>query len=258
MNEINPISAPVPPQLPPPHDTMALGATPQEREPINGLVAVIEALLRQPRRLLFQLRQQSSNALIGKLVVLAVLCSAIYGVVVGTFSLGDQLWAAPVKICLGMLLAGLICLPSLYIFSALGGSQARLVEVLGLMAGLLALSTILLIGFAPVAWVFSQSTKSVTTMGLLHLIFCLIAAGFGLSFLFRGFRHLGSHSTSALLIWSIIFLLVCLQMTTTLRPIIGKGPEFLPGLKEKQFFLEHWGNCMKTDWDQPERDGSKR
>ena len=59
----------------------------------------------------------------------------------------------------------------------------------GLVAGLLALMTVLLIGFAPVAWVFSQSTSSLVAMGALHLAFWLVATVFGLRFLFAGFRH---------------------------------------------------------------------
>ena len=35
--------------------------------------------------------------------------------------------------------------------------------------------TALLIGFAPVAWVFSQSTDSIFMMGLLHFCFWLVA-----------------------------------------------------------------------------------
>jgi len=42
--------------------------------------------------------------------------------------------------------------------------------------------TVLLIGFAPVAWLFSQSTESLLLMGALHLVFWLIATYFGLRF----------------------------------------------------------------------------
>ena len=39
-------------------------------------------------------------------------------------------------------------------------------------------------------------------------------------------------------VWMAIFLLVCLQMTTALRPIIGTSEHWLP--QEKKFFLAHW------------------
>src|SRR5262249_9755581 len=146
-------------------------------------------ILRHPRRVMYQLRQPGSGPLIAAMLFVAIVCSLIYGVVVGSFSMGTQLWAAPVKIAGGLLFSALICLPSLYIFACLSGSQARLVEICGLVVGLLMLMTILLIGFAPVAWLFSQSTESVNWMGGLHLAFWFISTLFGLRFLENGFSH---------------------------------------------------------------------
>ena len=64
----------------------------------------------------------------------------------------------------------MICLPSLYIFTCLSGSRRGWPRC-GLLIGLVMLMTILLVGFAPVAWLFSQSTESVAWMGALHLVF---------------------------------------------------------------------------------------
>jgi hypothetical protein len=192
---------------------------------------------------MFQLQQQGGRRLILGLLFIALLCSAVYGLVVGSFSGGEQWWAAPLKIAGGLFVSGLICLPSLYIFACLGGSQARLGEVLGLVGGLLALMMLLLVGFAPVAWVFSQSTNSVVTMGGLHLAFWLISTCFGLRFLHSGFGHLNMKSTAGLKVWTVVFLLVALQMTTALRPIVGEAKTFLP--TEKKFFLKHWADSVK-------------
>jgi hypothetical protein len=239
MNEQN---TPLPPPILAFSSTAPLGEHPEERVPITGPVSAVEAMLRQPRRMLFQLRQAGARKIIAGLLLVAMLCAVIYGVVVGTFSGGSQLWIAPAKIVLGMCVAALICLPSLYIFSCLSGSQAKLGEVLGLVAGLLALTTILLIGFAPVAWVFSQSTSSVAAMGALHIAFWAVATFFGWRFLRNGFAHLSAQSNGALYVWIFIFALVCVQMTTALRPIIGTSDTFLP--KEKKFFLAHWFDVM--------------
>src|SRR5580704_9181341 len=152
MNESNP----VPPVIsstgaPPPKSERRLpGDDPADRVPIPHVFTAIEALLRQPRRLLFQLRQPGAGKLIAAMVFAAIFCSLIYGVVAGTFSGGMQLWAAPLKIAGGLMISAAICLPSLYIFACLSGSQARLIEVGGLLSGLLLLMMLLLIGFAPV------------------------------------------------------------------------------------------------------------
>ena len=60
---------------PPPMPTPALsvpGDKPEEREPIRGVLSAAEAILRQPRRVIFQLQQPGS----GRLVVLMALVVA--------------------------------------------------------------------------------------------------------------------------------------------------------------------------------------
>lgn len=258
MNEQNPVppsfQAPVPPIPPvPPRRTdwqqKPLGSEPDDVVPVRGFVAAIESLLRQPRRVMFQLRQPGGGYLVLVMLLIGVVCSLVYGFVAGTFSGGDQLWAAPVKIAGGLLFSAFICLPSLFIFACLSGAQTRLVEVAGLIAGLVALLSVLLVGFAPVAWVFSQSTESLPAMGALHIAFGLVAMFFGLRFLSAGFRHFSAQSNAGLNFWIVIFLFVALQMTTALRPIIGTAPDFLQ--KEKKFFLSHWGDCFRQSVEAP-------
>jgi hypothetical protein len=139
---------------------------------------------------------------------------------------------------LGTLLAILICLPSLYIFTCLGGIDVQLRSVCGAPFAAVCLSSILLIGFAPVAWIFSQSTDSIVFMGALHLLFWVIGIRFGLRLIDAMGRVLGAHSKGHLRIWSAIFILVCFQMTATLRPIISPSKTFLSA--EKKFFLANW------------------
>lgn len=248
MNTNSPAFIPpqIPPSPPPPprYNQPPLGEDPSERVPVTNPIAAIEAILRQPRRLMYSLRQPGAGGLIAGMLIAAVVCSLIYGLVVGSFSGGMQWWAAPVKISTGLLVSMLICLPSLYIFACLSGSQARLAEMFGLVVGLLMLLTLLLIGFAPVAWLFSQSTESLVWMGALHLIFWLVATIFGLRFLNAGFAHSNARSNAGLNTWIVIFMLVMLQMSTALRPLIAEGdPDtFMP--EKKKFFLTHWGDCI--------------
>ena len=244
MNEPNLNPSSVPPQIPtgtPPSSyppRVALGEIPEEREALGGLAAAIESILRQPRRVMFQLRQPGGGKLIAAMLFITAACSLVYGIIVGSFSGGVQWYAAPLKISCGLLISALICLPSLYIFACLSGSKARLVEIFGMVAGLLMLMTILLIGFAPVAWLFSQSTESLAWMGFLHLLFWLIATAFGVRFLSSAFSHSQARSSAGLATWVIIFILVMLQMSTALRPIVGKADTLFP--TEKKFFLSHW------------------
>jgi hypothetical protein len=251
MNDSKPPA--IPPTISVSTATVPLGQSPEDCLPIYGITGAMEAILRQPRRIMFQLRQAASGRLTWTMLLLAVVCILIYGLVVGTFSGAQQLWAAPTKIALGMLVCGLICLPSLYIFSCLSGSHARFSEVVGLVAGLLLMMTLLLLGFAPVAWIFSQSTESVVAMGVLHILFWSIAAYFGLRFLTLALRHLSAQTNAGLKVWIIVFVLVCLQMTTALRPLVGTADTFLP--REKKFFLTHWFDNLSKET--PSRTGKQ-
>lgn len=207
---------------------------PDRKSPIS----IVEALLKYPGRIIYELQNNWRGALAFWLLILALLGMASYGVIVGSFSGGAQMWIAPAKIALGTLLSILICLPSLYIFACLGGIDARLRTVTGVLFAAVALGALLLIGFMPVAWIFSQSTDSVAFMAALHIGLWAIGVLIGLRLIDAMGRLLTGSARGHLKLWGFIFVLVCLQMMTTLRPIVGPSDRFLPG--EKKFFLAHW------------------
>jgi len=80
-------------------------------------------------------------------------------------------------------------------------------------------------------------------MAALHLILWAIGISFGLRLVEAMGRLLTGSARSHLKLWGFIFIVVCLQMTTTLRPIVGTSKHFLPS--EKKFFLAHWLETMK-------------
>ncbi len=211
------------------------------QRPMN-LLTVAQELLRRPGRIVYELKRGNTGSIALFLLVLSVLCLLAYGVTVGMFTWGAQLWAAPLKITVGMLASALICLPSLIIFSSLAGTETRIDEICGLLVGMVALTSLLLIGFAPVSWIFSQSTESAAFMGTMHLIFWAVGISHGLRFMSSALRFLDGRPKSRLVVWSIIFIMVSLQMATTLRPIVGESAGFFQ--TEKKFFLTHWFDCL--------------
>ncbi len=142
-----------------------------------------------------------------------------------------------------------ICLPSLYIFICLNGTDARLRQVAGVLVAAVCLTALLLISFAPIVWVFSQSTDSVLLMAFLHLVFWAVALFFGLRLLCKGTSLFSASTQNNLTPWLIIYVFVSLQMMTALRPIIGKSDTFLP--QKKEFFLNHF---LKLMIPQPQRE----
>ncbi len=197
--------------------------------------SVMGALLRTPGRILYETASGRFWPVVLGLALTAVACLAIYGLVVGSLVGGNQLWVAPAKILLGCLLSATLCLPSLYIFLCMSGADIGLRHVTGELLAAVALMALLLLGFAPVAWVFSQSTDSVALMAFMHLAFWLVAWSFGLNLMGRGTHTNGGFAHGIL--WRVLYLAVCLQMMTTLRPIVGSSPHFFP--TEKKFFLMH-------------------
>ena len=224
-----------------PQSTPTPGNPPSPGEPSlppdAGFGVILDALLKRPLVLIHSLCDAKPSRHWLLLALVAVPAFALYGLLVGSFSGGAQFLAASVKVSGGALLSALICLPSLYIFACLTGAEVSLRGLAGVLSAALALTGLLLLGFAPVAWVFSQSTESIAFIGTLHLLFWTIGIWFGL----RLFSHMSNvmrvSERTHLHVWMGIFVLVCLQMTTALRPILGTSEHWLP--QEKKFFLAH-------------------
>jgi hypothetical protein len=206
--------------------------------PVEGFGALVDSLLRNPRRVVWQIRYHDARPIFARLGSASLAGALCYGLVIGSFARGDQFWIAPVKVAGGLLASALICLPSLYVFATVNGARARFSDVAGLACGFIALAVLLLIGFAPVAWIFSASTESADLVGGLHIAFWLVCVGFGYRFLRAGLLLFDLRPGPGLGLWAAIFVLVSLQMTCALRPIVGGGEPFLPATK--LFFLDYW------------------
>ena len=210
---------------------------------------LLSKLLRKPLSIFHELETKDVLWKIPiTLILISVVSLTVFGLVVGTFSWGNQIWAAPLKIVSGLMFSALICLPSLYIFTCIGGLEARFSTVVGMLCSIVALSGLLLVGFAPVVWLFSVSSTSSVFIGFMLLALWMICVGFGFNLVFCAGKAMGMTNTGHLLVWCFIFLLVTVQMTTTLRPIVGKS-ESLFNFEEKKFFLQYWSEELQTATD---------
>ena len=82
-------------------------------------------------------------------------------------------------------------------------------------------------------------------MAALHIGLWAIGIIFGLRLLEAMGHLLGRSARTHLKLWSVIFIVVCLQMMTTLRPIVGTSDHLLP--TEKKFFLAHWVETLRDE-----------
>jgi hypothetical protein len=207
--------------------------------------SALDRLIRSPDLLLGGLDGPGAPSLLAMLAATTIGGHLAYGLVVGSFSGGDQWWAAPAKILLGTTLSGAICFPSLYIFATLAGAEVRAKHVLGLLLGLLALTAVFLVGFAPVSWVFSQSSTLVSFVGAVHMIVWSLSILVSLRVLSTTLRRWRSKHPELATLWLLILVLTCCQMMTTLRPLIGTSDRFFD--PEKKFFLQHYVETMADD-----------
>jgi hypothetical protein len=204
----------------------------------SSFMPLIDGLLKNPRRFYEQIEENTFGPHLGQLLLIFSLCVLAYGVIVGSFSGQMQWFAAPLKIFFGTCLSALLCFPSLYIFSALGGADLRPAQLASLLLSTLALMGVLLLGFAPVAFIFTFSIQSLPFMGLIHLLIWGISLYFSLRYLAQGLAVLGGANQRMIETWAVIFVVTLLQMSTTLRPILGQADTVFS--TEKVFFLEYW------------------
>lgn len=221
-------------------------------EPVkSSVVQLVDSLLKSPGEFIAKIHDGKDGAgLASRLMVMVIVGLVLFGFVLGNFSWGAQLWWAPLKVVLGLLLSGLACLPGFFVYMALCGASISMREGGRYLLSALGVMSVLLVGFVPVLWVFSQSSESEVFFGCLVLASWLVSFVFGARFLLNVLKITGGDKKSPLGIWLGMFLLVTLQLSTTLRPLIGTPDKvFTP---EKRSFVVHWGLEMfgvETDPD---------
>ena len=197
----------------------------------SGPSRVAGALLRAPGALLRDLGQgRRVGAHLASLLGVAVGFCALYGAVLGLHQPGWQTLFAALKIPIVVVGSSLLCTPTLYVFNALGGSRLSGGQTAAVVATMAAAISVILLAFTPVVWFFGVSTEGFGFMTILHLSVFGFAVAFGLRMLrtARGYlRYLdGSEAIGAGILgaWSLLVVVVGLQMAHNFRPILLEGP----------------------------------
>jgi len=225
-----------------PPSTMTTAPEPEpELAPIEDrrFATILDALLRSPARLLDAVREGGATS---RLVSIAIVGLAVTGLAMSSWSAGPQLAIVPIKLAALAIVAAFVCLPSLHVLSALSGGAQSIKETVGAMSMGVALTAVLALALAPIAWVLSAATSSVALAGTLYLTVFLIAAGFGLGLVRRALATSAGTRVRGLTAWSVMFVIVALQLATTLRPLVGPFDGLV--LHERTFFLAHFADCL--------------
>lgn len=205
---------------------------------------VVTALLKDPQRVAESISEQrdlvrSAFLLLG----CAVACLAVFGVAVGMFGGLTVAGMDVVKVPLAAVCSLLLCFPSLYVFACVAGCPLTVSQTFALGCSCLAMVGLILVGLAPVAWLFAVSTESLPFVVLLTVFTWFIAIAFAARYVGKLRTNLLFQRQAGIKLWFVIFTLVMLQMVTCMRPMLAK-PDAGWWTAEKKFFLAHFGATL--------------
>jgi len=192
--------------------------------------SVVETILRQRGQFFAEIRQGVGlQEKIRAMLVSSVAFLAAYGAVLGSTHSLLQAFSSAAKLPLLFLVTMLICLPTLYIFSLLFGSNQRLNQVLALVLAAITVISVLMLSFASITFFFMITTSGYQFFKLLNVFFFALAGLVGMLFLSRGMQAVsaakdapGKFKRSVVLyLWMLLYAFVGSQMAWTLRPFIG-------------------------------------
>jgi hypothetical protein len=210
-----------------------------------GADHIVTALLKAPHKVSDAIaggRDHLRSATV--LLAVAVACHAVFGLAVGLFGGPGVAAMDIVKVPLVAVCSLLLCFPSLYVFACVAGSPLSLSQTLMLGCSCLAMIGLLLVGLAPVAWLFAVSTESLPFVVVLALLIWLIALSFASRYVGKLRANPLFKRQAGIKLWFLILTLVTLQMATCMRPMLVK-PRDGWWTAEKKFFLSHFGSTFE-------------
>jgi hypothetical protein len=197
-------------------------------------------------------RPEESEALSPVALLLgAILCYVLYGVATGFFQGGWSIGLALMKVPLIILGSLLLCIPSLYVFTALAGADLPPRKFAQALAGFSGVAGLLLLALMPIIWLFSVSTLSLGFVVSLHIVVWIITLAFARRFLLRTTPR----AQGVIGGWLVLLFFVSLQMTTYVRPILWRSAEQPLFDTTKISFMGHLGQVL--DWKPPVKAAAK-
>ena len=161
----------------------------------------------------------------------SVLFSAIFGAVLGFYSLNLQIVAGSLKA--PILLWGTlgVCLPALYTFNVLLGSKMSIKQTLAVLSMSTYLLATILVSLAPIVLFFIISSSGKNFVLLLNVISFGIAGVFGTSLLWNAMGYITMRSgypynAKIIQTWTLIYAFVGTQFAWLLRPFVGDPSSF--------------------------------
>jgi hypothetical protein len=252
--------SPAPPQVvptaPPPHASAAVEAVHQDAAPVVVIqtpapvaapperpeevvatwrelggpwrvFAMSEWIMRDRASFFDEVRtRQDLSPKLRSMILSTIIYLALYGLVMGVSNSWQQAIMSAVKLPVLFLVTLLICLPTLYFFNLLYGSQLTFAQTAALMMAAVTVTAALTLAFASITLFFWLTVPDYGFFILLNVGVLAITAWWGLAFLRQGMRHIQRGATQAragriLAIWIAIYAFVGTQMGWALKPFFG-------------------------------------
>lgn len=186
------------------------------------------------------------------LILCQGLCGLGYGFVMGSFGEWDsnRFWYAlfaGLKVPLLFWVTFVLCVPVFFVLHALAGVADDFRESLRCLLATQAAMTLILLGLAPVTWVWYLSSDNylmaIAFNGGVFACASLMAHLY-LRRLYAGLISRHAVHRRLLAIWLILFVFVAIQFAWVLRPFIGE-----PSSPAQFFRSQSWGNAYVALFD---------
>ncbi len=161
------------------------------------------------------------------MIVSTTIFLMLYGLVMGISHSWQQALMSAIKLPMLFLVTLLICLPTLYFFNLLYGSQLTFAQTTALMMAAVTVTGAITLAFASIALFFQMTIgEQYTILILLNVGVLAISSWWGLTFLRQGMHHVQHNEPRIqqrriLLTWLLLYAFVGTQMGWTLRPFFG-------------------------------------
>jgi hypothetical protein len=162
----------------------------------------------------------------GVLTVIAL--AGFFGAVAGAYSGPFQAVSAAIKLPVLFFATFVVCFPAFFVVQVLVGSRLQLRQVVVLVVGALALTSIVLAALVPITAVFLITGANYYFQHLLNIAIAGVAGAFGMYWLHDGLTLVcekrGVYPRKAITImrvWALLFGFVGVQLAWNLRPFLG-------------------------------------
>jgi hypothetical protein len=161
--------------------------------------------------------------------LIILLCSVLYGIVLGFYAKNVQILFNSVKIPMLFLITLYITAPVIFIVDVLQDNRVTFKQVITLLSLGFNNTAVVLLAFSPLMLFFILTALDYSFIVLLNISICGFAGYFGLISMYTNFQrfHKSESWKPALNIGSFLIIFVGTQLAWTLRPFFNNYSEFI-------------------------------